>query len=867
MNNLKFTIILLLSLFWGNFTKASALSADSVYLFAYATTKNHNHNGLHFAWSNDRIQWNPIGPEHSFIKSDYGTWGGEKKMFDPFLFQDKQELWHLIWSLNHYDDVFAHAAVDDLILWRRQSYPKATEGKNCLMPEVYYNAKTDKYNITWLSVSDNDTSYYTSTTSDFKNYSPAKKTAIEERKNLRQTVEIKGKQELGTIHKVGRDVVESLIAEYDKIDKRNKLWSETTKEDPIRFADLKPLSISITADGNEQKQISDQLIGIFFEDINYAADGGIYAELIENRGFEYHPSDKKGRDPNWNSFKAWSISGDVTHTIDTVSPLHPNNRHYVSLTVKSKGGGSLINEGFNGIPIKAGEKYNFSLFANVKEGKKANVIVRLIDGQNNTIAETKIKKMSAGWNPYKAVLTASRTVDNARLEIAPQTLGEVALDMISLFPQKTFKERKNGLRDDLAQTIADIHPKFVRFPGGCLAHGDGLGNIYHWKNTIGPLEERKPQRNIWNYHQSVGLGYFEYFQFCDDINAEPIPIVAAGVPCQNSSCGGAGQQGGIPMSEMDNYVQDVLDLVEWANGSTETYWGQKRAEAGHPEPFNLKYIGVGNEDLITDIFEERFIMIYDALKEKHPEITVIGTVGPWFEGTDYREGWALADRLNIPIVDEHYYQSPGWFIYNQEYYDDYDRNKSKVYLGEYASHLPGRPTNIETALSEALYMTALERNADVVEMTSYAPLLAKEGFTQWNPDLIYFNNTEVKPTPGYYVQKLYGNNSGDQYISSQIDLNGEYSDAVQKRIGASVVRDSKTNELIVKLVNLLPVEVNTGVALQNLKISPATATRSLLAGHPEDKEALPVKSEITVGNNFKVELPAYSFTVIRMKME
>lgn len=445
----------------------------------------------------------------------------------------------------------------------------------------------------------------------------------------------------------------------------------------------------------------------------------------------------------------------------------------------------------------------------------------------------------------------------------PQSVGSIALDMISLFPQKTFKGHKNGLRADLAQTIADIHPRFMRFPGGCVSHGDGLGNIYRWKNTIGPLESRKPMRNLWGYHQTLGLGYFEYFQFCEDMGAEPLPVIAAGVPCQNSATGGAGQQGGIPMCNMDQYVQDILDLIEWANGDANTKWGKLRAAAGHPKPFNLKYIGIGNEDLITDIFEERFTMIYKAIKEKHPEITVIGTVGPTFEGTDYTEGWKIATKLNVPIVDEHYYQSPGWFINNQDFYDKYDRNKSKVYLGEYATFVPGRFCNVETALTDALYMSSLERNGDVVSMASFAPMLAKEGRTQWNPDLIYFNNTEIKPTVDYYVQMLYGQNAGDTYIASHVklsDSNGE----VRKRVAVSVVRDSKTNDLIVKLVNMLPVPVNTQVKLNGGTILP-TAVKTVLTGDLADRNAKPENGTITVSNDFPCNLPAYSFTVIRLK--
>ena len=498
-------------------------------------------------------------------------------------------------------------------------------------------------------------------------------------------------------------------------------------------------------------------------------------------------------------------------------------------------GAALVNNGFDGIAVKKGEKYDFSVFSKVLDDTKGGkVLVRLTTKDGKEIAQAAIRVSSTEWKKQKAVLTATADAADAVLSVCPQMAGKYALDMVSLFPQNTFKGRKNGLRADLAQTLADLHPRFVRFPGGCVAHGDGVDNIYDWKGSIGALEERKPLRNLWGYHQTRGLGYHEYFLFCEDMGAEPVPVVAAGVPCQNSgTCshhsvgelGCGGQQGGIPMEEMPQYVQDVLDLIEYANGDAKkTVWGKKRAQAGHPKPFNLKYIGIGNEDLITDIFEERFTMIFNAVKEKYPEVTVIGTVGPFYEGSDYEEGWKFATKMGIPMVDEHYYNTPGWFINNQDFYDRYDRNKAKVYLGEYAAHLPGRPNNIETALAEALYLTSVERNADVVTMTSYAPLLAKEGHTQWNPDLIYFNNTEVKPTVGYYAQQMYGQNAGSEYIASSVTLDNAQ-DAVKKRIGVSVVRDGKTGDMIVKLVNLLPVAVNAQVELPSLEGMNTTAVK------------------------------------------
>lgn len=546
--------------------------------------------------------------------------------------------------------------------------------------------------------------------------------------------------------------------------------------------------------------------------------------------------------------------------------MHANNPHYVVL--QAKPGISLRNTGFDGITLKKGEKYDFSLFASMPEGSKGGkIVVRLLNAQGKEVAQSSVKVKAGDWKKQTAVLTAQADVDAAVLSLEPELTGELHLDMISLFPQKTFKGRKNGLRADLAQTLADLHPRFMRFPGGCVAHGNGIDNIYRWKNSVGPLEARKPMRNLWGYHQTLGLGYFEYFQFCEDIGAEPLPVLAAGVPCQNSACIpgkplSGGQQGGIPMEEMGAYVQDILDLIEYANGDPKTNkWAKMRAEAGHPKPFNLKYIGIGNEDLITPIFEERFEMIFKAIKEKYPEITVIGTVGPFYEGSDYEAGWKFASRLQVPMVDEHYYNTPGWFINNQDFYDCYDRSKPKVYLGEYAAHLPGRPNNIETALAEALYLTSVERNGDVVSMTSYAPLLAKEGHTQWNPDLIYFNNKEVKPTVGYYTQQLYGQNAGDTYLPADRKIDNSRQD-VQRRIGTSVVRDSKTGDVIVKLVNLLPVPVKT--QLNGLTLQDGQATLHVLSGVPTDQQARPVKKEIAVADLSQYEMPAYSLSVIRI---
>ena len=810
--------VLLLSLQPAAFAAMHETTAtpDSVSLFAYATRGDDGRSGLRFAWSMDGKHWFEIGQNYGYLRCDYGCWGSQKKMLDPNLKQLPGGEWLCIWKLNDHDG-YGQARSKDLIYWEAQQYPR--------------------------------------TTPDFE--------------GTRVKAKIAGHEETGTVSQVPWSVVDGLTRTYERNQYRNSLYGERPVQDKERFAGLKPIKATVTAQPEETKEISDLLMGIFFEDINYSADGGLYAELIQNRDFEYDPSDREG-DKNWNSTHSWKLEGEnATFTISTSDPIHPNNPHYAVLKTNQPGA-ALTNTGFDGIALKAGEKYDFSLFARIPEGSKSGkLLVRLVDADGTVQGETTVTVSSRSWKTYKAVLTAKTSADT-RLELRPQSAGEIELDMISLFPQNTFKGRKNGLRPDLAQTLADMHPRFVRFPGGCVAHGDGLKNIYQWKNTIGPLEARKPARNLWGYHQSMGLGYYEYFQFCEDIGAEPLPVLAAGVPCQNSACHGdlrGGQQGGIPMSEMGAYIQDILDLIEWANGDArKTKWGKIRAESGHPKPFNLKYIGIGNEDLITDVFEERFTMIYLAIKEKYPEMIVVGTVGPFNEGTDYVEGWKLADKLGVPMVDEHYYQSPGWFLHNQDFYDKYDRSKkTKVYLGEYATHISGRRANMETALTEALYLAALERNGDVVHMTSYAPLLAKDGRTQWNPDLIYFNNREVRPTTGYYVQKLYGQHAGDHYIPSQVNLDNQDS-RVKLRVGSSIVRDSKTGDVIVKLVNLLPVSIETDVRLPGMDGIQSSATRTVLAGAPE-ATPLPVTDTIEAGTSFKQELPAYSFTVIRLKTQ
>ncbi len=659
-------------------------------------------------------------------------------------------------------------------------------------------------------------------------------------------------------------------------------------------ADAARATITVAA-GSPGKAISPDLLGVFFEDINYSADGGLYAELIQNRSFEYSSADSIG----WHALTAWelvtrgSASGNVV--IDRGLPLHPNNPHYVVVRadIPADSGDAafgLLNHGFDGIPVRAGETYDVSFFARqcyMGEqwggdsdivGRPMPVRVLLESADGRVLGETAFEISGGDWHRVSGEIVASATDDSARFVVLLLKKGGLALDEISLFPRKTFRGRKNGLRPDLAQVVADLKPRFIRFPGGCLVHGNGLGNIYHWKNTVGPVEQRKGQPNLWGYHQSVGLGYFEYFQFCEDIGAKPLPVIAAGVCCQNSAHTPGRCQHGIPLAEMPAYIQDVLDLVEWANGPADSRWGSVRAAAGHPAPFGLKYLGVGNEDKITPGFKERFRMIHDALREKHPEIVVVGTSGPFARGEDFELGWRFAGELSVPLVDEHYYLPPEWFWENLGRYDVYDRAKPGVYLGEYAAHEKDRRNTLRSALAEAACLTALERNADVVRFSSYAPLFAKRGRAQWSPDLVYFTNTSVYPSLNYEVQKLFGNHGGDRYLETTIrdasrPAASSPSAVPAPTLAASAVRDTAAGDLVLKIVNGANSPRALRVVLDGLpQDASLPATRIVLAGPDPDAAnqdglppvAAPRTDSVLVSAAFDYEAPANSLTVLRI---
>jgi alpha-L-arabinofuranosidase len=832
MNLKRLRVVALLTIVCAALTAPAAAQQHRV--FIYSPT---DQNSLQLAVEQQGT-WQHVG---QLCSSDYGTWGVEKKMQYASVTRAIDGTWRLVFQVSDHAPLFAAAYSRDLVTWRPQDYPIMTT-RQCLKPEVRVHAD-GTFTIYYQSEQGNRE---VSASADFRHFSQDRP-SLWQGTIWRDTATVNGKLYEGNAFTITADELDVVLRHHAQQRIDGQKSAERMSDDVRTLAGLQPVSATLSVIGTE-KAISDKLIGIFFEDISYAADGGLYAELIQNRDFEYTPRDHRG----WTATTAWHSAKPIE--IATENPLHANNPHYAVVTTDT-----LWNEGWDGIVVEKGKRYDFSMFVRA-DGQQQFFQIQLVAPDGKVLARSQVSAKGEGWQQYSAVLTAQAGSEKARLAVIPQRSVRVCVDMISLFPRDTFKNRKNGLRCDLAQVIADLHPKFVRFPGGCMSHGQGLDNIYHWNHTVGPLWERKPDFNIWNYHQTRGLGFFEYFQFCEDIGAEPLPVLAAGVPCQNSANnaqGIGGQQGGIPMDQMPAYIQELLDLIEWANGDPATSkWAKMRADAGHPAPFHLKYIGIGNEDIISTVFEERYQMICQAIRQHYPDIKICGTAGPFHTpSADYQEAWDYARQhpdLQY-MLDEHYYESTGWFMHHQDYYDSYDRHLPKVYLGEYAASTPVKRPNVETALAEALYLCNVERNGDIVEMTSYAPMLSKDGHSNWNPDMIYFSNTSVRPTPAYHVQRLFSVNSGDRYEDLRLSISNPQ---VAHRVAASLVRDSKTGRRYLKLVNALPVELT--VSLQGLSL-PASARAEGFSGTPDDQQ--PVVRQYPVSGS-QLTLPPYAFWVI-----
>ena len=531
--------------------------------------------------------------------------------------------------------------------------------------------------------------------------------------------------------------------------------------------------------GGVGPEVSPTMHGVFFEDINYAGDGGLYAELVENRSFEH----KAGMHA-WREEKRGTGAG--TQALVGEAPIHPNNPRFLRLNVTTAGDGyGVSNFGYGGIPVKGGEEYRFAVHARAGAGYAGGLKVRLESASGKLLAEARIGQLTASWQRHPLMLACPDTDRAARLVVLADAVGQVDLDMISLFPKNTWKGRANGLRADLVQLLADMKPGFMRFPGGCIVEGKDLANAYRWKDTVGDVATRKQNWNRWQevmakpnvsqYSQTYGLGFYEFFLLCEDIGAAPVPILNCGMSCQYQD------SQLVPRSGLGPWVQDALDLVEFANGAVTTTWGKLRAEMGHPEPFGLKYLGVGNEQWGPKYFD-RYLIFQKALKAKYPDLTLITTAGPGVDDGNWKYAWERF-RNDVPaeIVDEHYYRPPTWFLEQSARYDAYDRNGAKVFAGEFAAHRKDKQSSLDAAVCEAAFMTGLLRNADVVRMSCYAPLLARDGFTQWTPDLIFFDSARVMPTPSYHVQAMYAKNRPDRMLPSVFGDNG--ADGAAGRIG------------------------------------------------------------------------------------
>jgi len=626
-------------------------------------------------------------------------------------------------------------------------------------------------------------------------------------------------------------------------------------------------------------EIAPTMWGIFFEDINFGADGGLYAEMVKNRSFEF-PMPMSG----WQEIRRNKAQGQTV--VENRGRDGDANRRYATLTVDTQDGGyGLSNEGFRGMGFHKGEEYLFSVNAKAVNGGKIKLRVEAVNAAGKPIGEGVIENISGSdWQTYQVSLMTTDSAMKGRLNVWLEGTGTVQADMLSLFPKATWKNRKGGLRKDLVQWLADMKPGFIRFPGGCIVEGRDLSTRYQWKATVGPAELRPTVINRWNtemrnrlapdYFQSFGLGFYEYFLLSEDVGAEPLPILNCGMACQFNSAEV------VAMDELDTYLQDALDLIEFATGSTDTKWGKLRADMGHPAPFNMKYLGVGNENWGPQ-YIERLKVFTKAIKEKYPSIQLVGSTGtdPDFKPFN-QEGFEYLDNelrgMKIDIIDEHFYRSPEWFATNAARYDTYDRKGPKIFAGEYAAHTKtgvsgARMNNWQSALAEAAFMTGLERNADVVTMASYAPLFAHTDAWQWAPDMIWFDNLRSYGTPNYYVQKLFSLNKGTHVLSvlnQGAILNGKDS------LYASAVLDKNKKSIIIKVVNAAATPSTISLDLQGAKTLKNEVIMEVLATN--DKQAVnslnaptvvyPVKQTIN-SKEKSISVQPLSFNVITIPIQ
>lgn len=635
-------------------------------------------------------------------------------------------------------------------------------------------------------------------------------------------------------------------------------------------------NLPIVVKANEIKgAVQPTMWGVFFEDINFGADGGIYAELVKNRSFEFIKP-----------LMGWKVLGKTKTEADFLvinrNEENTNNPRFLRVTLHNNAARTigLSNEGFRGMGIKKDNRYDFSVLARCVSGN-VKLQLELVNTKDEVIGKTAltIPATNGQWKKVTASFTAADTAMKARLNIWMEGDGEIDFDMISLFPEDTWKKRPGGMRADMVQLLADMKPGFIRFPGGCIVEGFDLARRYQWKKTIGAVEERQLIINRWNtefanrqapdYFQTFGLGFFEYFQLAEDIGAAPLPILNCGMACQFNSAEVA------PLNQIDPYIQDALDLIEFANGAITTQWGKIRADMGHPQPFNLKMMGVGNENWGPQ-YVERLQLFMKAIKAKYPDFKIVSSSGTDPEGGRFNYLNTELRKMNADFIDEHYYRNPDWFLQNAARYDKYDRNGPKIFGGEYAAHVnwdtPGvRRNNWKAALAEAAFMTGLERNADVVQMASYAPLFAHVDGWQWSPDLIWVNNLYSYGTPNYYVQKMFSLNKGTDIVplvSGNAVLGG------QDSLYASAVIDKTTGEVIIKLVNTSGKEVNKEIVTEGIKKPGAVARLFVLTNELNKVNSfdapftvVPVETTLPVKNKkLNVKLAPNSFTLVKIKM-
>jgi len=636
----------------------------------------------------------------------------------------------------------------------------------------------------------------------------------------------------------------------------------------------KSVPIMVNVD-KPKAEIKPTMWGIFFEDINFAADGGIYAELVKNRSFEFY----KPR-------TGWKIdvtSKDSSHfVILNRRLLNETNPRFARVTIKDGTGKlSITNSGFRGMGIKQNVRYNFSILVSLPVESGIVLRVELITENGEKIGETSLTPKGKDWKKYDASFVASKSDPGASLRIWFEGTGVIDFDMVSLFPGDTWKGRSNGLRADLVQLLADMKPGFIRFPGGCIVEGYDLSTRYQWKKTIGNVEDRKLIVNRWNtefkhrpapdYYQSFGLGFYEYFLLAEDIGAEPLPILNCGMACQFNSAEV------VPLDQLDPYIQDALDLIEFANGTPESKWGKIRSQMGHPAPFNMKYLGIGNEQWGPQYFE-RYALFENAIKVRYPNINLVSGTGPQPDDDLFKSAVGSLKNLHPQLVDEHYYRPPKWFRDNASRYDNYDRNSYKIFAGEFAAQSvyttsPDNKNNWDCALAEAAFMTGLERNADVVNMVSYAPLFAHVDGWQWTPDLIWFDNLKSFGTANYYVQKLFSNNKGTKVLYMLQENNPL---AGQHGLYSTAAIDEVSEEIILKVVNTTPDQKSEIIVLQtSRKVSPKASMTVLKSDNPEifntietPEAVIPVSLTFALKDKkFDLSLAPYSLTVMRIKLQ